>query len=100
MVATVEAAGGVEAWEEARKALLATVFMSYPDLDEGDVDKYMAIRGLVSGTNREKFSTITSTQVGYGESLGFLPRTCSVARSSLGSGRITATIQRLCSRHP
>lgn len=60
MVAAVEAAGGVEAWEEARKALLATVFMSYPDLDEGDVIKYMAIRGLVSGTNRETFSMLTS----------------------------------------
>ena len=64
MVAAVEAAGGVEAWEEARKALLATVFMSYPDLDEGDVEKYMAIRGLVSGTNRETFSMLTSKLVG------------------------------------
>lgn len=48
MVAAVEAAGGAGAWEDAQKAVLATVFESYPRLDEADLEKYMATRGLVS----------------------------------------------------
>lgn len=48
MFAAVEAAGGVGAWEDARTALLATVFESNPGLDESDLEKYMTMYGLVS----------------------------------------------------
>lgn len=50
MIATAATAGAAGSWVDARKALLATVFETHPDLDQEDLDKYLAVRGLVSAT--------------------------------------------------
>lgn len=50
MVAAAATAGATGTWVDARKALLATVFETHPDLGEADLEKYLAIRGLVSAT--------------------------------------------------
>lgn len=47
MVAAAATAG---TWVDARRALLATVFETHPNLHEADLEKYLAIRGLVSAT--------------------------------------------------
>eukprot|EP00752_Nemacystus_decipiens_P018411 g16510.t1 len=46
MVGAAAAAGAVGTWVDARKALLATVFETHPNLDETDLDKYLVIRDL------------------------------------------------------
>lgn len=48
MVAAAATAGAVGTWVGARKALLAAVFETHPKLDEADLNKYLAVRGLVS----------------------------------------------------
>lgn len=48
MIAAVEVAGGKGSWVDARKALLATVFETHPNLDEDDLRTYLTLRGLVS----------------------------------------------------
>lgn len=50
MVEAAATAGGPRMWMDARKALLATVFETHPNLDEADLQKYLAVRGLVSAT--------------------------------------------------
>lgn len=47
MVSAAATAGAVGTWEDARKALLATVFETHPKLSKVDLENYLAIRGLV-----------------------------------------------------
>ena len=48
MVTAAAAAGATGTWVDARKALLDTVFETHPKLDKADLEKYLAVRGLVS----------------------------------------------------
>lgn len=66
MIAATATAAAAGAWVDARKALLDTAFETHPDLDQADLEKYLAIRGLVSVTT-QLYKSIHSSSSGRGQ---------------------------------